>query len=82
MSVYAKFRIFKDASVALHMPTLWFPNIYSIFAYTQVPKDAPLYVPILWSLKMLLYDASIQISKDAPVHLYVYTRVLKDKPLC
>jgi len=66
MSVYAKFRIFKDASLALHMPTLGFPNIYSIFAYTQVPKDATLCVPILWSLKMLLYNASIQISKDAP----------------
>jgi hypothetical protein len=47
MSVYAKFRIFKDASLALHMPTLGFPNIYSIFAYTQVSKDAPLCVPIL-----------------------------------
>jgi len=46
MSVYAKFRIFKDASLALHMPTLGFPNIYSRFAYTQFSKDTPLCMPI------------------------------------
>jgi len=47
MSVYAKFSIFKYASLALHMHALEFPNIYSIFAYTQVSKDAPLCMPIL-----------------------------------
>jgi len=57
---------------AIYMPTLGFPNIYSIFAYTQISKDAPLCVPILWSLKMLLYDASTQISKNAPLYLYGY----------
>ena len=72
MSVYVKFRIFKDASLALHMPTLGFPNIYSTFAYTQISNEAPLCVHILWRLKMLLYDASTQIYKNAPLYLYGY----------
>lgn len=70
------------ASLSLHMPTLGFLNILSIFAYTQVSKVTPLCVPILWSLKMLLDDASIRISKEGPLYLYVYTWVLKDNPLC